>query len=147
MSIKSKTCRACGVEKPLSEYYANKGMADGHLNYCKECKRADSVRRRRDNLERIRKYDRARGSLNPPEYRARYRAEYPQKYKAQTAVSNAVRDGRLAKPDQCEECDSTFRVEGHHDDYSKPLEVRWLCSVCHKKWHLENGEGINGRAA
>lgn len=145
--MKSKTCFKCGEEKHLTEYYRHKQMADGHLNKCKACALSDAKDHREANIERIRAYDRERGSRTPPGYSAQYRAEYPQKYKAKNAVNNAVRDGRLAKPGKCEECDSAFHVEGHHDDYSKPLTVRWLCSVCHKQWHLENGEGLHGRAA
>ena len=38
----------------------------------------------------------------------------------------------------CSVCNSTNIVEGHHDDYTKPLEVRWLCKACHKEWHRHN---------
>ena len=134
MNTAQKTCFRCEAEKPLTEYYKHKGMADGHLNKCKACALSDVKAHREANIDRIREYDRERG------YRISKRPINPIKRKARTAVGNAVRDGRLDKPDQCEECDSTFRVEGHHDDYSKPLEVRWLCSVCHKQWHLKNGD-------
>jgi 5-methylcytosine-specific restriction endonuclease McrA len=36
----AKACRGCGVEKELSEFYKHPQMADGHLNYCKVCRRA-----------------------------------------------------------------------------------------------------------
>lgn len=51
--------------------------------------------------------------------------------KAHQLVMFAVRLGLLKRPDKCEVCSSDIRVEGHHDDYTKPLEVRWLCKVCH----------------
>lgn len=57
----------------------------------------------------------------------------PEKRSAQNAASNAVRDGRLEKPWKCERAgdDCRGRIESHHDDYSKPLEVRWLCKAHH----------------
>ena len=68
-----------------------------------------------------------------------WRERNPEKYRAQTAVNNAIRDGRL-KRGECErygrECSG--RVEAHHDDYSKPLDVRWLCVHHHKEVQRES---------
>jgi len=58
----------------------------------------------------------------------------PDKAKAQWAANNAVRDGKLTRQ-PCEVCGSTERVQKHHDDYSKPLEVRWFCPKHHGKHH------------
>ncbi len=55
----------------------------------------------------------------------------------------AIKRGDLVNPGVCEQCQSTAYVEGHHDDYSKPLDVRWLCKSCHRLWHVKNGEGKN----
>lgn len=36
----------------------------------------------------------------------------------------------------CEVC--AARAEMHHDDYTKPLAVRWLCRAHHLEWHTRN---------
>ena len=73
-----------------------------------------------------------------------YHKRYPMTYAAHVITRNAARDGTLIKPNNCSVCGSTEKIEGHHDDYSKPLEVRWLCSKCHKEWHKINGSALNG---
>lgn len=57
----------------------------------------------------------------------------PQKVSARRAVNNAVRDGKLIKQ-PCQRCDAE-RVHRHHDDYTKPLDVRWLCPPHHGEEH------------
>jgi hypothetical protein len=56
-------------------------------------------------------------------------------------VHKAVREGRLQKPPACEWCNSPHRISGHHRDYSKPLEVIWLCPLCHRKDHVAINQG------
>jgi hypothetical protein len=63
----------------------------------------------------------------------RWRAKNPEKVKAHTAVNTATRKGKLARQ-ACEVCGSE-ESHAHHDDYSKPLEVRWLCPLHHKEAH------------
>lgn len=63
----------------------------------------------------------------------RWQERNPEKRRAHIAVSNAIRDGKLVKG-PCEfeasgECEG--RIEAHHDDYSRLLEVRWFCSRHH----------------
>lgn len=117
-------------------------MADGHVNKCKECNKNDVSSNRKDKIDYYREYDRDRGNRQSPEYLKEYRNKYPKKYKAHNAVNNAIRDNKLFKQ-PCEICSSNDS-NGHHDDYDKPLEVRWLCAEHHKQWHDINGEGING---
>lgn len=44
-------------------------------------------------------------------------------------------------PKPCEFCGATENIHRHHDDYDKPLEIRWLCASCHKRFHLEQMKG------
>jgi hypothetical protein len=46
-----------------------------------------------------------------------------------------MEDGKIVPPDQCAECGEKGKVQGHHDDYSKPFEVVWLCGPCHNRIH------------
>lgn len=66
------------------------------------------------------------------------------KVKARRLLRTEVDMGRILRPAACESCYSVGGVHGHHDDYAKPLSVRWLCPQCHKNWHRLNGPGING---
>lgn len=62
-----------------------------------------------------------------------------QKYHAHYAVAAAVKDGRLTRL-PCEVCGAQ-PAEAHHDDYLKPLDVRWLCSAHHHGFHAEYRRG------
>lgn len=144
MTTSIKTCKQCGEDKPLSEYYKHKAMKDEHLNKCKSCVKTRVKNYRNNHLDRIRAYDRERGSRQSAEDIREYRKRNPKKYKAHCTLNNAIRAGEIKKHYTCEECGSDRHVVGHHDDYNLPLSVRWLCQVCHIAWHIENGEGLNG---
>ena len=136
-----KVCFKCKEEKPRSEFYPHKRMADGLLGKCKECTKRD-VREDRRYSPNARAYDKRRYTEDPERKRKlaegvkRRRRENPKKTKARNAVHNAVRDGRLIKPPHCSRCGIRgVKIEGHHEDYSKPLEVRWLCTLCHRRYY------------
>jgi ribosomal protein S27AE len=151
-----KTCRECGIEKPLDQYYKHKAMADGHLNKCIECVKSRVKKYSLENVDRIREYSAKKAKL--PKYVAArkeyakseagklahkralqaYRERYPIKVAAHGIVQYAIREGRITKQEICSECGSTKKIEAHHDDYSKPLDIRWLCEDCHKEWHRHN---------
>jgi hypothetical protein len=109
---------------------------------CAKCKRRIAARERYRSMtlaERrawAARRDRARVRRQDRERHERMKGDtlYEQRRRAVAAVNNAVRDGRL-KREPCETCGSTTRVNGHHHDYSKPLEVRWLCPPCHAAEH------------
>lgn len=65
---------------------------------------------------------------------------------AHNKVEYALRRGVLVRPAVCSACggegrpykDGRSPIQGHHDDYNKPLAVRWLCQPCHHEWHKHN---------
>jgi ribosomal protein S27AE len=65
------------------------------------------------------------------------------KHKIQNFTKYAIKIGKLSKKN-CEICGNENSM-AHHDDYFKPLEVRWLCNYHHTEWHRKFGEGKNGR--
>ena len=128
-------CKKCKNERSEIDFYKS------NKTTCKSCVKESATSRRNKNIEKVRAYDRARGNRQSPEYLKKYRERYPNKYKAHNIVNNSIRDKKLfAEP--CETCGNKRSV-AHHDDYSKPLNVRWLCQAHHKEWHAKNGEGKN----
>jgi len=74
------------------------------------------------------------------EYNKAYRKVNKDKINAHRAVHRALKAGTLTKPDTCARCQKRKVIEGHHEDYSKPLEVDWLCISCHKRLHAEEND-------
>ena len=150
-----KTCFKCGDTKPLDDFYRHPQMADGHLNKCKECNREDSrqeywrnsqnarwaAKQRARGRDKWRRLYRGTTSELPSAAKARtkrYRAEHPHRFRAHSALGNAVRDGRITKPKTCQRCGAEplpRDLHGHHHDYSKPLDVEWVCTTCHGVEH------------
>jgi hypothetical protein len=134
-----KKCITCGEGKELSEFYKHSAMADGHLNKCIGCCRAYARQRRLEKPERVRSIDRNRS--RKPARRSDaivkqrdQRRRNPEKERARRAVSYAVKVGKLVRPEKCA-CGSDDRIEAHHEDYSRPLDVEWLCFRCHRTDH------------
>jgi transposase-like protein len=151
----TKKCSTC-THKPLSEFHKNASNKDGLQYICKECRRAYA---KTENGKAVRRKAQVKctktgaSKLSQSRYRkteagkiarAKYKAANPIKVKATNLINHAIYYGRLIKPDSCSECLVTERLDAHHDDYSLPMIVRWLCRRCHQVWHKENGPGLNG---
>jgi len=146
-----KKCSKCGAEKDESMFSKGKRYKDGLFCQCKECcskrfktwrsknKERESERfkqYRADNAEyeaaRKRKYTKEHlPEIN--EHNRKRREECPERHKAHAAVRRAVESSKLWRQ-PCEVCGWLF-THAHHDDYSKPLEVRWLCPQHHSEVH------------
>ena len=139
-----KRCPHCGVEKPLTDFNADRSRRSGLANWCRPCHRA----RVRAHHLRTRHADPAAASrecrewraANPDSARRTSRRAYAKKMatgaeQAKRKVRDALLTGVLTRR-PCETCGAT-RAEGHHNDYAKPLEVVWLCRACHARLHRE----------
>lgn len=116
--------------------------------YLRQWKASKGPEWHEENRRWNREYMRTKRAANPEallETTRRWRARNPHLVNerglarsARIALSNAVRDGKVMKPSCCQRCwrvTSSRRLHGHHHDYSKPLEVEWICSACHGKEH------------
>jgi hypothetical protein len=68
-----------------------------------------------------------------------FKARHPERIRAKDAVNNALKRGKLVRK-PCEVCGNP-RTDGHHPDYSKPLEVQWLCQCHHIELHINQRIG------
>lgn len=141
-----KLCFKCKQHKLIEMFYAHPKM--GHQGKCKECAKADSREyRHRKTLDpawrlserqRIRlktRVARAAGKgMNKNRRMALYGVKYPEKARATRIVRHAVEQGTLLRQ-PCERC-RALKTHAHHDDYSKPLDVRWLCIQHHADHHV-----------
>jgi hypothetical protein len=96
---------------------------------------------RQRNLPHKRAYERKRRKENPEEYKARaeaYRTQNTERTRMSgrgiARVQYAIKKGWLTRPSTCEWCGTEGKIEAAHRDYSKPLDVTWLCRSCHTKW-------------
>ena len=136
-----KHCIRCGEAKPLAEFFRKKAARDGRHSYCRPCVAAHGRQRYRERVEREPGYRERLRAKSKARYEARrgpWHQASADKRRARAAVNDAVRGGHIVPPDGCEECGhdfSEFRREAHHDDYSQPLNVVWLCGRCHGRRH------------
>lgn len=149
-----KKCTKCGEIKDRELFYSHQKMRDGRLSICKECIKAAVRANYRKNRDRCREYERLRaalphrvvarkeygkteaGKLARKRAAARYLDRWPLKRAAHIITRNGIRGGKII-PMPCEVC-GHVEVEAHHDDYSRPLDVRWLCKRHHTAWHKLN---------
>lgn len=68
-------------------------------------------------------------------------------YAAHIALWVEVKAGRIVRPERCEECGEAGPIHTHHDDYTKPLDVRWLCHRCHRQLHTQPPEHSSAEPA
>lgn len=130
-----KNCRSCNTDKLVSEFYKDLRNNDGLRSYCKVCVHIKARKQRVDHTDvytkKEKKYYAEHRDLILKK-RNEYNIINRHKQRARSKVKYALKMGYLVKPNECESCCKVAFLEGHHKDYSKPLEVQWLCRSCHR---------------
>lgn len=113
VSATDKRCANCGERKPFSEFFKHRRCLGGYGARCKACERSRQS-------GKTRQYD-------------------PAKRRARTALRIAMLGGKIVQPAACSGCNEAGKkLEAHHTDYAKPLDVKWLCRSCHTQLHRTN---------
>ncbi|MCK5601035.1 hypothetical protein KAR91_04145 [Candidatus Pacearchaeota archaeon] len=140
-------CPSCKKWKLSSQFFGDKRSSNGLTSRCKICHTrtsldtCDKINKRRINRE----YARRARKADPEKFKARSREnskravkENGPAYRAYRFLHNALRRGEIEKPLRCEKCNRKHKLTAHHEDYSKPLEVEWLCYECHGQRHWKD---------
>lgn len=163
----TKVCTLCKVEKLLNEFSPHKRHKYGVYSRCKICCNKTTKEWQAENPEKTKENKKRQAKKEKSveyhrEYLKKYRKNNPEKYreinrrweeknkervliakKAGSELKNALRKGVVKKINKCEFCGSENKaIEGAHYDYNKPLEVKWLCRSCHRKWDKESPKTI-----
>lgn len=139
--IPTQICKTCGEVRPLLMYHRKPSNSNGHMKECKFCANAATRARNRAGYgpdqkrsKRLQTIKR-RESGKTSEHSKRMYQKYPEKSKARAILNHTLKKGEVVKL-PCYVCGVT-KVEAHHQDYNKPLEVIWVCRLHHNKIHRE----------
>ena len=168
--MEMRKCKKCGKVLPITEFYKHGGVpatqckecareyskryAEEHAEHYKKYRKRYYAEHREEDMARSKAWTEANRDKHNAyckkcyiehtedrlEYLRKYRAENPEKYHATSRINHLVEKGKLTKPMACEVCGKVGRVEAHHADYSKPLDVKWVCKKCHYKLDEERRE-------
>lgn len=134
--METKICGRCKAEKPVSEFYRN--TQSGYGAECKPCHRVSN--REYYKTEHGRRYKReyvkrpeVRKRINEKKAQYRQRPDVRIKNMARWYTNHEIRAGRL-KREPCALCGKP-QAEAHHEDYSQPILIVWLCPDCHSNIH------------
>lgn len=158
-----KKCTQCEIDKEISEFYKHAKSRGGRMARCRVCTKSNVNKNRASKIDYYREFDRKRTddpkrvkmrkdyfekNRKDPNWQARQREsrdkyldKFAHKRSCHVIWGNYKRDHSI-KPEPCSKCSSEIDLNAHHEDYTKPLEIIWLCKKCHGLRHREINEEI-----
>ena len=148
-----RSCVCCLKVKNLSDFGSTKAFKSGLDSSCRDC-RLEKVRsyratpngraKSRGTVERYHKSPKGRaakrryeetenGREKRREHASVHREKHPVKIRARLIAHYAEKCGKIERK-PCGVC-SDAKTEAHHIDYSRPLDVVWLCKTHHDVAH------------
>jgi len=156
MTKQKKTCTSCQKEKAVSQFNKDWRGKFGVVSKCKSCqleylrqyrktpkgREVDAAWNASPAAKELKRAYREseHGKATNAALKRQHRKEgrYVEEKRAYDAVYYAVKTGVLVRPDVCSRCGASGKkIQAHHADYAKPLEVEWLCRVCHVQIHAD----------
>ncbi len=148
-----RTCKKCGGVKEINEFVRVPRPKKTYYTYtCKKCVSEQAKAKwfvRREEYRK--KYTPEVTKELRRRFKERHGAEYINTYQREYYKNNiarrirarvygrlhyAIRTGKIIAGIKCEQCGKEHcKIESHHEDYNKPLEVKWLCTECHGLIH------------
>jgi hypothetical protein len=156
-----KKCKKCKEYKNITKFGKHRLMTDGLNNWCKCCCKKerskesyknsqkayeDANREKRNkknteynerNKEKIKAHRQSESYKKlKREHVLKHEKKYPNAHKCRSFYHR--NKSKIKILNNCEICDFNKSISAHHNDYNKPLDVMFLCSNCHSKWHQKN---------
>ena len=131
-------CRKCGRRLPEGQFNWSNKTEGVRQTMCRDCFSEYNRKRYKANKDKIKADVKKYREQNPDKYldmRLKACLRNPTHKNAYRVVESAINAGAIKKPDRCQICGGVpkKRIEAHHEDYSKPLDVIWCCTSCHDK--------------
>lgn len=158
----TRLCGRCNRELDLTLFSINRKLPLGRQYTCKECSSKYIKNYHREHIKKLEEYHRSytngERERNVEYYRKKGRDNYRKhrdtilarassdnpirrfKNNARKLLNGAVMKGDVVRISICERCGTRRSEQAHHEDYAKPLEVVWLCTLCHGLRHREINE-------
>jgi hypothetical protein len=128
-------CYVCGKIK------TREGFNQYNKVTCRVCIMVRKRQWNKNHPERLKEYKEKR--LKGKRYRKTidgWMRLNPEKRRAHHIVDKAIMRGKIKRPETCQKCGLVLKLHAHHNDYSKPLKVYWVCPSCHRIIHFQENK-------